>query len=99
MKQQALPANVICPVNNSLRSRNMGGRTQNKTHQRSLAAVQQIGTLRIAILVIAGMIPIDFLAQEKKEVFHMRHDVIKAIAKDEKWLPGLLRLRYEDTFE
>ncbi|XP_033214052.1 uncharacterized protein LOC117171108 [Belonocnema kinseyi] len=64
-----------------------------KTNSRRLAAVQQKGALRIAfsyrtvsepaILVIAGTIPNDLQALEKKEVFHRNRNVTKATAKSE----------------
>ncbi|XP_033229117.1 uncharacterized protein LOC117180735 [Belonocnema kinseyi] len=64
-----------------------------KTHCKLLAVSQRRGALRIAcayrtvsepaILVIAGTIPIDLLAQEKKKVFLRKTEVTKAVAKAE----------------
>ncbi|XP_033212123.1 uncharacterized protein LOC117169727 [Belonocnema kinseyi] len=64
-----------------------------KTYRRRLAAVQQKGALRIAfsyralsepaIIVIAGVLPIDLMAQEKKLVFERTPEVGKHIAKAE----------------
>ena len=64
-----------------------------ETYRRRLAAVQQRGAFRIAcsyrtvseqaILVIAGTIPIDLLALEKKQVFHRKPEVTIGTAKDE----------------
>ncbi|XP_033228953.1 uncharacterized protein LOC117180566 [Belonocnema kinseyi] len=64
-----------------------------KTHRKLLAVVQRIGALRNAcsyrtvsepaILVIAGTISIDVLAQEKKKVFLKKAEVTKTVVKAE----------------
>lgn len=62
-------------------------------YRKRVAAVQRRGALRVAcayrtvsesaILVVAGVVPIDLMAQERKQVFNRGNDVSKAQAQKE----------------
>lgn len=69
------------------------GATENKTFRKRISAVQRRGALRVtcayrtvsepAVMVIAGVIPIDLLARERKAVYSRHPDVDKKIAREE----------------